>query len=345
MKKNVETRQEKKFKKLFVMMKSLRKESTLSQEMYALFQQMKSDLVSSQLDSLTELLYRSVWYASLRDVLLKEYPHLRSVQLGESEDVQTFTHTITKSKNKIVICFCDMAYLRLANAHGHHDQGDALIQSVGVAFSRGLGRIHSRYRQSVFIGRLGGDEFCVLFQDVPAYQRRLLFQSAGAFIQKQVISNLHSFGLIPHFDYGSASFDEAWLVLSQMIQKKQTLKTPQFNFCMDALVNIADMRSTANKMFVRLQLLLRLKERVVAGKMSKSEYKEVLPFLTSSCDVTEEELIMMDEFRTEAMEKNSYDAKNRYRNVLMQWVRSSLFRGTKSVYDNLIFHQALANFR
>lgn len=95
--------------------------------------------VKSETDEMTGLLNKSTTEIIIQDRLKKSSGHLDAL---------------------VVI---DIDHFKLVNDSSGHQTGDHVIQIVANLIS-------SRFRKTDYVGRIGGDEFCVLMVDVPSVE-------------------------------------------------------------------------------------------------------------------------------------------------------------------------------
>ncbi len=100
------------------------------------------------------LIQRLAWQAE-RDHLTGLY-NRRSIE----QRLEAALHTVRTEQRKFVFCYIDLDRFKLVNDTCGHRAGDALLQRLTAIMARRL-ELSSHY-----LGRLGGDEFCILFQDL-----------------------------------------------------------------------------------------------------------------------------------------------------------------------------------
>ncbi|MCI5165095.1 MAG: diguanylate cyclase [Candidatus Electrothrix sp. GM3_4] len=98
-------------------------------------------------------------------------------------------------KNKFAVCYVDIDKLKVVNDTYGHDSGDELITTVVNAFAEGI-------RASDYLFRMGGDEFMLVFHNVPHTKLDTLVSRVRKTLNKK---DIH--GVPIDFSYGFAEFD------------------------------------------------------------------------------------------------------------------------------------------
>ncbi len=206
-------------------------------------------------DPVTGLAVRREWFIALKNGLCRLHPELtqwESLRLDElSMVVGRFEPNI-----KAWVALGDLAYVSLLNHFRGHSGGDEYLQSVGMVF-RATEKIPYDLP-----GRLGGDEFVLmcLRQYAEVVKKTCGQIEDGVALIPLGISGIN---LPSHIDIGLANFSQAFGVFRANVEHlwREREAYPQggrVKELVNILVNLADRRSDATKVYGRVRLLVDL---------------------------------------------------------------------------------------